>query len=95
MELAANLSWSISDSINVYEGGDDDDDDAESDGDDGGNTIKLIGKKASGSPEGVVDCSKWEALEKYLREQFEIHKSNTRLVLKIKYWAAIRPCPPI
>jgi hypothetical protein len=35
----------------------------------------------------IIDCSKFVPLEKYLRANFNIHASNKKLVLKLKYFS--------
>ena len=39
---------------------------------------------ASAALAEVVDCTDWAKLEPYLREYFQVHKSNKRVGLKIK-----------
>ena len=79
---AGKLSWMITDTINDYEKDDEEDDE---DDEDSQNIVTLLGRKPATAGADLVDCSNWASLEKYLREFFEVHKSNKRVGLKMKF----------
>jgi hypothetical protein len=82
-ELAAGkVSWNIIDTINNYEKDEDGDDD---DDDESQNIVTLLGRKAAGTAAEVVDCATWSELEAYLRAYFEVHRSNNKVGLRLKF----------
>jgi hypothetical protein len=82
-ELAAGkVSWNIIDTINNYEKDEDGDDD---DDDESQNIVTLLGRKAAGTAAEVVDCATWSELEAYLRAYFEVHRSNKKVGLRLKF----------
>ena len=78
---ASKISWMIMDGINDYEK---DEDDAEEDDEESQNVLSLLGRKTPAASAEVIDCATWALLESYLRQYFEIHKSNKKVGLKVK-----------
>ena len=78
---AGKISWMIMDTINDYEK---DEDDAEEDDEESQNVLSLLGRKTPAASAEVIDCATWALLESYLRQYFEIHKSNKKVGLKVK-----------
>jgi hypothetical protein len=85
------VQWVIKDTINTYKDDDDDDDDEE-EGEEtttvDASIMALCGKRPAGAPETVKDCKEWAPLEEYLREYFEVHASQKKIALKLKFMSA-------
>lgn len=76
MQYTLNL---LKDAINDYTGDNDEDEDEDA------SVVCLVCIKSADASADIIDCSTFEPLEKYLRAYFNIHSSNKKLVLKLKY----------